>query len=247
MSGIETPPAKEHVLSRREKEQLLIKMYSLPHWIAIIRLFGYQTLTMEKARAEIKSIAQEFGKEKTAGASEALVEIVPGKEPLARLKSHIRRMAFQILGPDKVQSPATRETPTPITQPVAPKKRSGKRETSASADRPIKQPRHLVLRRYETWLSETGLAFVAVAEVGRTTPAGQPFVVGLDFIVLRKDTKLLVTVRPNLQAKHLRAISELQKLFGPDYRPVRIWPTEGPDGWRWPEYPIELNSADSST
>lgn len=170
---------------------MLTKMYSLPHWIAIIRLFGYQTLTMEKARAEIKSIADEFGKENTAGASEALVEIVPGKEPLARLKSHVRRMSFQILGPEKQ---ATGETPTPTSQTESPKKRPGKREVSACADRPIKQPRHLVLRRYQAWLSDAGHAFIAVADVGRTTPEVQPFVIGLDFIVLREDTKLLVTV-----------------------------------------------------
>ncbi len=243
MSSTEMPPASEPVLSRREKEQLLAKMYSLPHWIAIIRLFGYQTLTMEKAREEIKSIAQEFGKEKTAGASEALVEIVPGKEPLARLKAHIRRLAFQILGPEKQ---ATAETPTPTSQTESPKKRSGKRAASASVERPIKQPRHLVLNRYQAWLNDAGYAFVTVADVGRTTPAVQPFIVGLDFIVLRGESKLLVTVRPNLQAKHLRAIGELQKLFGPDYRPVRIWPTEGPDGWRWPESPIDIAAADGS-
>src|SRR5207249_1958976 len=40
-------------------------------------------------------------KESVAAACEALVEITtPGKEPVARLKPHIRRMAFQILGPE---------------------------------------------------------------------------------------------------------------------------------------------------
>ena len=57
MSGPETPLPTEPALSRQEKERLLQKMYGLPHWIAVIRLFGYQTMTMEKARAEIKPIA----------------------------------------------------------------------------------------------------------------------------------------------------------------------------------------------
>ena len=243
MPGPDIPPSPEPAFSRREKELLLQKMYGLPHWIAVIRLFGYQTLTMEKARAEIKPIAEEFGKEKTADACEVLVEIVPGKEPLARLKSHIRRMAFQILGPEAPAVPATAEAPAPGHPPETPKKRPGKRKAAASTERPMKQPRHLVLNRYEAWLNETGLAFVAVADVSHTTPAVQPFVAGLDFIVLRAEEKLLVTVRPHLQAKHLTAIAELQKLFGTDYRPVRVWPTDEPDGWHWQEHPIDCSAA----
>ena len=244
MPGPETAPSAERPLSRQEKERLLQKMYSLPHWIAVIRLFGYQTLTMEKARAEIKPIAEECGKEKAAEACEALVEIVPGKEPLARLKFHIRRMAFQILGPETKPAPATTKAPVTTPTPKTPTKRSAKREAPASTERPIKQPRHLVLNRYQAWLDMCGLAFVAVEDVSRTTPAVQPFIAGLDFIVLREETKLLVTVRPHLQAKHLKAISELQTLFGPDYRPVRVWPTEGPDGWCWQEHAIDCSPAE---
>ena len=77
-----------------------------------------------------------------------------------------------------------------------------------------------------------------------TTPAVAPHVGSLDFIVLRGDEKLLVTVRPHLQAKHLNAIGELQKLFGSEYRPVRIWPTDGADGWCWQEFAIDFPTAD---
>ena len=241
------PSPAEPALSRRDKEQLLQKMYGLPHWIAIIRLFAYQTLTMEKARMAIKPIADEFGKEKTAEACEVLVEIVPGKDPAARLKSHIRRMAFQILGPEESSAPARTETPAPEPRPGNLRKRSAKRELpDANAKRPIKQPRHLVLNRYQAWLDENGLAFVAVKDVGRTTPAVKPFIAGLDFIVLREEAKLLVTVRPHLQAKHLAAVSELQKLFGSDYRPVRVWPAEGQDGWSWQEHGIDIPGAEES-
>jgi len=31
----------------------------------------------------------------------------------------------------------------------------------------------------------------------------------------------------------------LQNLFGPEYKPVRIWPSEGPDGWNWHDYPVD--------
>ena len=36
-----------------------------------------------------------------------------------------------------------------------------------------------------------------------------------------------------------QAIGELQKLFGSEYQPVRVWPSDGPDGWEWQEYPVD--------
>ncbi len=352
---------------------MLQKMYTLPHWIAVIRLFGYQTLTMDKAREQIKPIATEFGKEPVADACEVLVEIVPGKEPVARLKAHIKHMAFQILGPEQqsnIAAPAASSadakpasTPPSRTRKKTPAKvpeassraedrvqtpeittimeqyraakekhpdmviifrlgdffevfdadaeivhrilgltlttrdrvikmcgfphhqleaylhkllKAGQRValcdqvkesdargpigrevtrvvTPSKADnndgpgdnapeaRPIKQPRHHVLQKYQEFLNQNGLAFVAVEDVKKTTPAVAPHVASLDFIVLRGEEKLLVTVRPHLQAKHHNAIAELQKLFGPEYKPVRIWPAEGADGWKWPEHSVDTS------
>ena len=68
----------------------------------------------------------------------------------------------------------------------------------------------------------------------------------LDFIVLRGDAKLLVTVRPHLQAAHLKAIGELQNVFGPEYKPMRIWPAEGPDGWIWQDHPVDVSAVNAS-
>ncbi len=381
VSELEKAPAAEVSLTRKEKEQLLDKMYRLPHWIAIIRLFAYRTITMEKARVEIKPIAEEFGKAKTADATEALVEIVPGVDSLARLKPHIRRMAFQILGPEskaadspvelssepqnepdiprppnkrksrnRAQASATAVPPTTptssashsaimqqyqaakekhpdmllvfrcgdyyelfgadaetahrllgltlttrdrtlamagfphhqlevylhkllkegqrvaICEPVEESLAHGpiRREVSrivtpgamveqdaqeaeenapSSAERPVKQPRHFVLKQFEKWMTDMGQAYVAIKDVKRTTPAVAPYVASLDFIVLRGDEKLLVTVRPNLQLKHLNAIREIQKLFGPEYHPVRIWPTEGSNEWQWQEFPVHAAKA----
>ena len=80
------PSPSEVPLSRAEKEKLLQKMYSLPHWIAIIRLFASQTLAMDRAREAIKPIAEQYGKPEVADACEALVEIqATGKDPVARM------------------------------------------------------------------------------------------------------------------------------------------------------------------
>lgn len=111
----------------------------------------------------------------------------------------------------------------------------------AAEGKPVKQPRHLVLKKLEEWMNKQGLAFVAIDDVRKTTPAVAPHVGSLDFIILRGDEKLLVTVRPHLQTKHLTAIAELQKLFGPEYKPLRIWPTDEPDGWAWQEHPIDTS------
>src|ERR1051325_6725115 len=121
----QTPPASSaQPLPRQEKEKLLQQMYSVPLWIELIRLFAYRTLAMEDARSAIKPLAEQFGKEPVAKASEILVEIfTQDQQAFARLKLHIRRMAFQILGPE----PDATETPadtgaTPPDPPAVPKK-----------------------------------------------------------------------------------------------------------------------------
>src|SRR5713101_956191 len=119
MPGPEQSPTPEISLTRVEKEKLLQKMYTQPHWIALVRLFGYQTLTMDTAREQIKPIAEEFGKEPVADACEVLVEIMPRKEPVARLKSHIKRMAFQILGPESEPTSTVAAPPLPEPQTEA--------------------------------------------------------------------------------------------------------------------------------
>jgi hypothetical protein len=135
-----------------------------------------------------------------------------------------------------------------VTRVVTPGTMAEEKDSAADSPdcKPVRQPRVHVLKQYEAWLNKTGLAFVAVADVQRTTPAVAPFVSALDFIVLRGDEKHLVTVRPHLQAKHIAAIRELQNLFGTEYRPVRVWPEDGPDGWEWPNHPIDADASEQA-
>ena len=114
--------------------------------------------------------------------------------------------------------------------------------------KPVKQPRHFVLNKFRQWMNQQGLAFVAIDDVKKTTPAVAPHIAGLDFIVLRGEDKLLVTVRPNLPAKNGKAAQEVQKLFGAPYRSVRIWPSEAGGEWKWEEQPIAtaLEDGDSA-
>lgn len=89
---------------------------------------------MENARQEIKPIAEEFGKERVASACEALVEIsVQGKDSVARLKPHIRRMAFQILGAETTADASTStvasDASTPTRKPEAPPPQQREKKT----------------------------------------------------------------------------------------------------------------------
>lgn len=141
------------------------------------------------------------------------------------------------------RGPIRREVTRVVTPGNIIKEEPSNDATSSDA-RPVQQSRVFVLKKYEAWLKDEGLAFVAVEDVQRTTPAVAPHVGGLDFIVLRGDEKLLVTVRPHLQAKHIHAIRELHELFGAEYKPVRVWPSEGPAGWIWHDHAVDTSSTE---
>ena len=97
MNATQTSTAPEVQLTRAAKEDLLRKMYSLTHWIELVRLIGYQAIPMEKARLAIGPLAEQFGKEPMAQACEVLVEIfTPDKEPLARLKPLLARIDVRV-------------------------------------------------------------------------------------------------------------------------------------------------------
>src|SRR5450432_1438251 len=117
----EPTPVAEVPLTRAAKEELLRQMYSRAHWIELIRLIGYQAVPMDKARQAIKPLAEQYGKEPMASACEVMVEIfTQDKEAFARLKPHIRRMAFQILGPEPVPGAVT-PTVTSVAPPPDPR------------------------------------------------------------------------------------------------------------------------------
>src|SRR5476649_2461215 len=85
---------------------------------------------MGKALRAIKPRAEQYGKEPVASACEVLVEIfTQDKEAFARLKPHIRRMSFQILGPEPPPG-----TVTPTVACAAP---ASDQQTEADRPRPV--------------------------------------------------------------------------------------------------------------
>lgn len=245
MSTPEQPPESTTAKSKGPKTPLYIRMYFQEAYIEFVRFIGYGGKTLDEAREFARLLATRHGKPKAMEAGEALVVIdQTSTPPMVRLTDEVRKLAFQMLGPQPKPGTAAPKH-APALASGAPNKRRA--QTAPDGDgRPVKQPRHFVLGKFETWMNDCGLAFVAIDDVKKTTPAVQQFISGLDFIVLRGDAKLLVTVRPYLQAKHVNAMRELQKLFGPEYQPVRFWPADGPDGWRWQEHPVDV-AADASS
>jgi hypothetical protein len=156
----------------------------------------------------------------------------PVDESLAR--GPIRREVTRVVTPGNIIDEGR---PSPVAKDQA-------MPTDAN---PVKQSRFFVLKKYEAWLKDLGLAFVAVEDVQRTTPEVAPHVGGLDFIVLRGEEKLLVTVRPHLQAKHIQSIHELHELFGAEYTPVRVWPSEGPAGWTWQDHAVDTSGTEPAS
>src|SRR5262245_54525005 len=62
-----------------------------------------------------------------------------------------------------------------VTRVVTPGDMTEQVESKESGvERSVRQPRHFVLKRCEGWFNDTGLSFVAMVDVRRTTPAVSP-------------------------------------------------------------------------
>src|SRR5262245_58865408 len=106
MQDSQTQTNAKNPLSRAATRKLLQQMYSLQHWIDVIRLFRHQTLKVEAVRKDIDALVEKYGKEPVATACETLVDVsVQDTVATARLKPHIRHLAFQMIGPEPPPAP----------------------------------------------------------------------------------------------------------------------------------------------
>ena len=210
----------------------------------ITRTIGYHDVPADEALERMTPLIERYGKEKVIAATTELLDVDSTAKPVvARLKADVRRFAFQMLGP-----PPDSNTPSPSPDKKPPVEPSAVTAHSEDAkpdaeSRPLKQPRTYVLKLFEEWLKVTSLVYVGTGEMKRSNPAVKPFIGSVDFIVLRGDAKMFVTVRPQLQATNIDALRALQKLFGPEYTAVRFWPNQAPDAQSdllWREYPVNL-------
>ena len=228
-----------------------MRMYFDKCLTEITRIIGYNDVPADKALEQMKPLMERYGKQKVYEATVELLDVDSTKEPaVTRLKADVRRFAFQLLGP-----PPDKRFPPPLPPkrdpsiPSSLPKTTGSDRTPDIEGRPLKQPRAYVIKLFQEWLKQENLVFIDAAEMKRTSPNVRPHVGSVDFIVLRGDAKMLVTVRAHLQAKNIDALRELQKLFGPEYTAIRFWPNQPADAkgdLLWREYPVNTTEGEAS-
>lgn len=102
MAAPEHPSRSEYVplVSSKPDRPLALRLYSCPHLVALVRLFGDRELSSKDAEPELKPLFEQFGKERILNACEELLdESNTGKTVVFRLKRDVRQLAVQILGP----------------------------------------------------------------------------------------------------------------------------------------------------
>jgi hypothetical protein len=103
----EMTPDESPVTARKSKAPLWQKMYFQQHMIAIVRLMGYDELTLDDARERLRPLLEVHGKALIEeGAAELLTINVTHTSATARLSDEARALAIQILGRPKDQAAA---------------------------------------------------------------------------------------------------------------------------------------------
>jgi len=109
-------PSRESARYEKPDRPLLLRLYSCPHLVALVRLFGYGELPSDEAKQGMQPLVEEFGRQRMeAAAAEVLDSRSSGQSVLFRLSDEVRQWAVQILGPQTEQ-----ERPSPGTSPSGP-------------------------------------------------------------------------------------------------------------------------------
>ncbi len=83
-----------------KEKPLWEKMYFQEAYTEMTRAIGYGEVSAEQASERVRKLVERFGKEIMKAASVELVDIVEqrGTSPIVRLKPHVRKLAWQLLG-----------------------------------------------------------------------------------------------------------------------------------------------------
>ena len=113
-------PSQEPVPKSNPDRPLLLRLYSCPHLVALVRLFGDRELDTADAERALKPLYEQFGKERVSAACEELLDDRrDGKVVVFRLKGDVRQLAVQILGPIPASLPVPESTPVSTEVPTA--------------------------------------------------------------------------------------------------------------------------------
>ena len=97
-------PTRESARYEKPDRPLLLRLYSCPHLVALVRLFGYGELPSDEAKQRMQPLVEQFGRQRMeAAADEVLDSRSSGQSVLFRLSDEVRQWAVQILGPQPEQ------------------------------------------------------------------------------------------------------------------------------------------------
>lgn len=99
-----------------KKQPLSVRIYFERHLTELVRLVGYDTLTLDEARARLAPLVERYGKDVTNRAAREVLEKEAG---CVRLSPAVRQAAWQLLGPPPANvAPASEPDPAADDLPV---------------------------------------------------------------------------------------------------------------------------------
>jgi hypothetical protein len=82
---------------------LCVRLYFEAHLVELVRLIGYDELSVPAARERMAPLVEKYGKERINAAIQELFEVDQSQDPpRARLRQVVREAAWQMLGPPPV-------------------------------------------------------------------------------------------------------------------------------------------------
>lgn len=222
------PPSPERSRLPSSKTPLYLRLYFQTHLTEIVRAMGYGDTPAAQARERLTRLMERFDREKVLDAATELLEFDDEAEPpVARLKAEVAKLSFQLLGPP----------PKPKAQRAAALAPNAAGTRAKQMARPVNMPRYHVMKKYEEHLIAEKLQCSTHAELRKSMPFLEMLPV-LDYLVTRKQSHLLVTVRPNLRGNQAAQMIAYSDALLANHAAVRIWPAEGAGGWVWQEHEL---------
>jgi hypothetical protein len=187
----------------------------------IVRVIGYETLSVGEAKHRIEPLCDRFGAEQVTEAINELLEIKDGTKNLWGLSDDVRRYARALLGPPPITQQSLRPTISPTRQ------RSS--SDSFTGEKPLaKASRKLVIARLRHHLEATGEDISEVPADVRTVLSRHGCMTP-DLMIADE----FLAVRQTLSAAQRHDMQKWLEVSDYCHQATQAWPRETNGGWEW--------------
>jgi len=218
-----------------------MRIYFHRHYTDLVRMIGHDGLSEADAREKLQPLIAQYGEAKMRAACAEIV-VMDGTRNLAiaRLTEHAKTIARALLGPPtRVVPPATVADATPPALVQNAEQTDSQHPPAVDAvGAPVRMARSLVIPRFLDFLRETGKMFTLAEDAKRASNSDEAAPVVLDVILSDPKGNWLIAVRRSLRSRERKALCDLIKEYGVDFRAARVWPVTGDKGWVWKRYPM---------